>query len=49
MDMCLCVFDKNENRVLFAGAKRPLFVVADGQVLELPPREPMQEPPDFSE
>ncbi|MDN4164720.1 two-component regulator propeller domain-containing protein [Cytophagales bacterium LB-30] len=35
MDMCLCVFDKKEKKVLFAGAKRPLFIVADGQVQEI--------------
>ena len=34
MDVCLCRFEKTEegnNRILFSGAKRPLFYVIDGE------------------
>jgi len=35
MDIGLCVFDPNFTQVVYAGAKRPLYYISDGQINEL--------------
>ncbi|MFI5203001.1 MAG: tetratricopeptide repeat protein [Flavobacteriales bacterium] len=38
MDIALCVFDKKANKMRFAGANRPAFIIPDGfgEIVELP-------------
>jgi serine phosphatase RsbU (regulator of sigma subunit) len=38
MDIALCVFNKNSNKMVYAGANRPAFVIPDGfgQMVEIP-------------
>jgi len=35
MDLALCHIDKKTGKVLFAGAKRPLYFIKDGKLLEI--------------
>jgi len=35
MDVCICVIDKNENKLTFAGAKRPLYYVQNNEFYEI--------------
>lgn len=35
MDLALCVFDPNFTQVVFAGSKRPLYYISEGQIHEL--------------
>ncbi|MCC7430192.1 SpoIIE family protein phosphatase [bacterium] len=35
MDVCLCVIDKKNKKLTFAGAKRPLYIVRDGVFEEI--------------
>lgn len=35
MDVCLCVIDSKENTLSFSGAKRPLYLIENGEFLEI--------------
>lgn len=35
MDVCLCVVDKNLNKMQYAGAKSPLYVFRKGEIIEI--------------
>jgi serine phosphatase RsbU (regulator of sigma subunit) len=35
MDIALCIYDKATREIHFSGAKRPLFIVSDGQLTEI--------------
>ncbi len=35
MDIAVCVFDKNLKKVQFAGAYNPLYIIRDGEIIEI--------------
>ena len=34
MDVCLCMIEKNRNKITFAGAKRPLYYIRNSELIE---------------
>jgi len=39
MDLALCVIDRNEKKITFGGAYRPLYVVRNGEIIEYAPNK----------
>ncbi len=35
MDVCICIIERNKGILKFAGAKRPLYIVSDGEFIEI--------------
>jgi len=35
MDICLCQIDKKNNKLIFSGANRPIYLIKNNELIEI--------------